>query len=105
MTVGNTHPKIHPVVIESHGKIKAWNEYVIQHLGLKLVKENRNDYKSVSVYQGTFCLYHNWTVNITRTTNAEMHKYLRQFLERYLEHFLGFKEMAANPEFRPPSVN
>jgi len=95
---------LHPFVIEGHAKIKAWNEYIIEHLGLRLKKESRKDYRAIYVYQGSFCLYHNWTVNIKKTTNAEMHKYLRQFLERYLGHFQSFEGIEMNPDFKPPTV-
>lgn len=97
-------PTVHPFVIESHAKVKAWNEYVIEHLGLKVVKESRKDYRSLHVFQGSFCLYHNWVVTVTKTTNAEMHKYLYQFLKQYLEHFSSFNGIASNPDFKPPKV-
>jgi len=100
----NNSPTLHPFVIESHIKVKAWNEYVIEHLGLRLVKESRADYRAIYLYQGSFCLYHNWSVTIKKTTNAEMHKFLHQFLEQYLQHFKSFKGVAENPDFKPPQI-
>ena len=95
---------VHPFVIESHRKTVAWNNYVIEHLGLRIEKESRKDFRAVYVYQGSFCLYHNWCVTITKTTNAEMHKYLRLFLETYLDHFLKLKDIGVNPDFKPPKL-
>lgn len=97
-------PKIHPNLISNHEKLKAWNEYIIEHLGLRIDKQSRKDYRAIYVYQGTFCLYHNWAVTIKTTTNAEMHYYLHRFLSDYLNHFLSFKGMAENPDFRPPVI-
>lgn len=93
---------IHPSVRENHANTVAWNEYVILHIGLQLKKENRSDYRSMSVFQGTFCLYHNWTVNIKPITNVEMHRYLKTYLESYLRHFETLPGVSANPEFKPP---
>lgn len=100
----DSKPTIHPNVIEHHAKIKAWNEYVIEYSGLIVQKRNEAGYRSISVRQGSFGLYHDFVINIHKTTNAEMHKRLHQFLERYINHLLSLEDISLNVGFKPPPL-
>ncbi len=88
---------------EKYLKVKTWNEYVIEHLGLRCEKESRQTY-SIKVYQGTFCLYHNWTSHRDESVPIEMHNELHKFLIEYMEHFFKFKGIGVNPTFNPTEM-
>jgi hypothetical protein len=98
-------PKLHPNVIESHTKIIAWNEYVMDYLGLRLEKQNRPDYRSLDLYQGALPLYHTGSAKITKTVNAQLHRNLKSFLEAYFDHLQKFPGLPRDFEFHPPKVN
>jgi len=93
---------IHPFTITSHAKTKAWNEYVIMYLGLRLDKLEKSDFKSMRLYQGSVCLFDKYDYQLRKMTNAEMHKALCRFLEGYLEHCEPYLKLTRSDSFAPP---
>ncbi len=88
---------------EKYLKVKAWNEYVIEHLGLRCEKRTSQIY-SITVYQGTFSIYHNWTSRREERVPIEMHSDLHGFLTEYMEHFFKLNGIGVNPIFKPAEI-
>ncbi len=101
----DNQPKIHPKVIENHVKIVEWNTYVLNHLGLRLQKQNKPDYRSLDVYQGEFLLFHAGSAKIVPTVNAQLHRSLKLFLETYVEHLKKLPGLPLYFEFNPPKIH
>lgn len=93
---------LHPKVKENHANNVAWNEYVIENLGLRIEKRKGVDYRSITVYAGSFKIFETYDVNVNATINARMHRALRRYLEEYLAYFLKNPKMPHNDRFNPP---
>lgn len=93
---------LHPKTKESHAYNVAWNEYVIENLGLRIEKRKGLDYRSITVYAGSFKIYDAYDAHVNSTINARMHRQLRRFLEDYLAYFLKNPQVPFNDKFNPP---
>jgi|SRR6476660_3526596 len=97
-------PPIHPSVIESHAKNKAWNEYIATYFGLNMVKRSMSDYRVIEIWQGSFKVFECHDFQLRPTTNAEMHRKVKAFLQIYVKSLRQFGNFVEDANFKPPSL-
>ncbi len=78
-----------------HIKRRNSNLEIIRALGLRAVFD-RSQVRSITIYQGDYCIYHEWSAITSQETHYSMHVALQKFLNEYKNHIESFPSLAAH---------
>ena len=78
-----------PAQIADHAARVKWNHETIEKLGLT-VKKNNGQTKSITVLQGNYRIFHEWSAINGQWENFTFHLKLEAFLKAYVDHVLNF---------------